>query len=426
MYTCTTCAYASSTKLGKCPSCGEFATFEWDEKWTYAKKSKDSGQVLTTTTHDIQSTVYPLSSTELRRVFGEWIQSGGVYLLGGEPGIGKSTLVLQIIADLQENSSDIITGYCSAEEHPQHVADRRARIVPDSELRTNIYRATDVADIVATMQENDHQLMIIDSIQTIHSSQSDAPAGSPNQVRIVSEQLVAAAKQTNTALIIVGHVTKGGEIAGPKYLEHIVDVVLYLEGDSDGQLRFLRVKKNRFGPTHDTGIFDMTLFGLQPVYDMQTRMLERFHSGVPWSALTIGLDNGRPVLVSIEVLLNKTSGKYPLRRCIGVDKGRVDMIIAVLEKYCQCKLGFIDIYINVPGDMEFHDSGIDIAIAVAILSQYHSRPLDTSTVFVWELGLTGHISKARAYDKRISTLQDDTLTVIDHTTKHILALSKEI
>jgi DNA repair protein RadA/Sms len=276
--------------------------------------------------------------TEFHRVFGAGVQSGGVYLLGGEPGIGKSTIVLQIIADLQQSSPDIITGYCSAEEHPQHVADRRGRIIPDTELKTSIYRATDVADIVTTMQQIDHDLMIIDSIQTIHSSQSDAPAGSPNQVRIVSEQLVAAAKMTNTTLIIVGHVTKGGEIAGPKYLEHIVDVVLYLEGDSDGQLRFLRVKKNRFGPTHDTGIFDMTLFGLQPVYDMQTRMLERFHAGVPGSALTIGLDNGRPVLTSIEVLLNKTSGKYPQRRCIGVDKGRVDMIVAILEKYCQLKL----------------------------------------------------------------------------------------
>ncbi|USN56596.1 MAG: AAA family ATPase [Candidatus Peribacteria bacterium] len=141
--------------------------------------------------------------TEFHRVFGSGIHAGGVYLLGGEPGIGKSTIVLQLIADLQQATPTIVTGYCSAEEHPQHVADRRGRIVPETELTTHIYRATDVADIIATMQQTHHDLMIIDSIQTIHSSQSDAPAGSPNQVRIVSEQLVAAAKQTNTALIIV-------------------------------------------------------------------------------------------------------------------------------------------------------------------------------------------------------------------------------
>lgn len=214
---------------------------------------------------------YPLNHRELNRVFGQWVKQAWVYLLAGEPGIGKSTIMLQVVDQLKQSDMQANIAYFSAEEHPSHVNDRWKRVIPDQpEAPMKIFHTAKIEDIIATTHDKQIDVIIVDSIQTVHSWVIDSPAGSPNQVRQASELLTALAKKSQVTIFIIGHVTKGGEIAGPKYLEHIVDVVMYLEWDKDGQLRFLRTKKNRFWPTDDVGIFEMTLFWLQPVYNLHS------------------------------------------------------------------------------------------------------------------------------------------------------------
>ncbi len=269
----------------------------------------------------------------------------------------------------------------------------------------SVFHSTHIEDILTTAEDVGPDMIIIDSIQTIYSQHTDSAAGSPNQVKYCAEKLSEFGKQHNCTILIIGHVTKGGEIAGPKYLEHIVDVVLYLEWDRFGQLRFLRGQKNRFGHTDDSGIFEMTLFGLQPVYDLKDRILQAA-SNMPWSVLSIGLDNGRPVITQIEVLLNKTKYKFPQRNCIGVDPKRVDLVVAILERYLKINLWLFDIFVNVPGEFDFRDSGIDLAIAAGIYSQYTNQHLPKDSIFLGELALSGKVVKSKLHQKRSKELPE--------------------
>jgi len=404
MYKCKKCENTSAMKLWKCPSCGSFGSFVEERNSFDKTKSKHSiktGSVLKSGINE-KISFLKLENMELNRIFQRWIKQGGMYLLWGEPGIGKSTILLQIILDVLNNNPSNIW-YFSGEESEEQINDRLERIGEWKEKNISnlaIYHTMKLEDIISTVEENGHNFMIIDSIQTIYTENTDSVAGSPSQVKYCTEKLSEFSKSHKITCFVVGHVTKWWEIAWPKYLEHIVDCVLYLEGDRFGQYRFLRTKKNRFGRSDETGIFEMTLFGLQAVYDLKDKLIGSMWNTVSGSLLTVWIDNGRPVIINLEVLLNKTKWNYPKRVALGVDGNRLDIIIAIMEKYLNINLWFVDIFVNLPGEFVFKDSWLDLAIAVAIYSQYKDKIIDKNTIFLGEIWLWGQILKSKLHDKR--------------------------
>lgn len=427
-FTCTSCQYTSSTKLWKCPACGEFGTFLENKAFSKPeKKSKhiiQSGQILQSKSfYKAWASFFNIANTEFKRIFTSGIKSGWMYLLWGAPGIGKSTLIVQILQDILANNKMSIW-YFTWEEQEEQIWQRRERVKGEQNIAymPELFHTTHLEDIISTTQEHAFDFIVIDSIQTIYSSQSDSTAWSANQVKYCAEKLSEYCKQNWITIFIIGHITKWGEIAWPKYLEHIVDVVLYLEWDRFGQLRFLRSQKNRFGHTDDSGIFEMTLFGLQPVYDLKERILSSANTSIPGSVLTIWLDNGRPVLTNVEVLLNKTKFKFPSRSSIGVSSKRVDLVLAILERYLKIDLSFFDVFVNVPGEFSFQDSGLDLAIAAGILAQYRNKSRDQNMIFLAELWLWGQIVKSKLHDKRVREVPE-WFAIIDYQNyKNIIEL----
>lgn len=363
----------------------------------------------------------PLSDPELVRLFPKGLKQWGIYLLWGEPGIGKSTIALQIIHQMP----GVRIAYFSGEEQSDQIVDRQQRI-EDKESADmpeyDIFHANHLEDILLTAETGQYDLIVIDSIQTIYSENLDGTSGSPAQVKYCAEKIADLCKKKNITALIIGHVTKGGEIAGPKYLEHLVDAVLYLEGDRYGQYRVLRCIKNRFWSTDEVAIFEMTLFGLKPVFDLKQRIIGSANLTIPGSVLTVGIDNGRPVVVHLEVLLNKTQWKYPVRQAVGVDAKRVDLILAILERYLKANLGRFDVFVNIPGEFSFKDSWLDLAIAAAIYSQFKNKVVDKNLLFLGEIWLGGQILPTKLHDKRKKEMAD-TMTIIDHERiKHIAEL----
>lgn len=410
MFLCSSCWYGSPTKLGKCPSCGDFSSFiqQGSPATETIKKAKNkSGQVFYG--HQKPSQIRPIQEKEYSRIFGSGLHSGGVYLIAGEPWVGKSTFILQL---LQQTTNIDSIGYFSGEEHVNHIQKRVERVAASLTGKIDIHHTNILEEILE--QGEQYSIIIIDSIQTIQSQSLEGQSGSPTQVRYCTDQLVQLAKATNTIVLIIGHVTKGGEIAGPKYLEHIVDVVCYLEGDRLGEYRFLRTKKNRFGGTDETAIFQMESQGLIPVDHIP--LSDNHHNGMVYS---IGIDNGRPIVIQIEILISKTKGKYPQRIGIGINTNRLDMIIAIVEKYCGINLSFSDVYINIPGEIEFFDSGIDLALALGLYIQYKNNASPPQLIIMGELGLWGQISIPRHGNKRISEIPAGRGVVDWRETKHI-------
>ena len=401
MYICSNCGYKTITKLWKCPECGQFGTFTKEESTSISQ----TWQILTSTIWE--NKFFDLDNKEFKRVFTNWIKSNGVYLLGGHPGVGKSTLVLQLINSLKDNLN---IWYFSWEEESSAIISRFKRLF-NKQPDFKIYHSTNLEDILQTAKYEKLNCIIIDSIQTIYSNSISSPAWSVNQVKYCSEKISEFSKKNNIASIIIWHITKSWEIAWPKYLEHIVDVVAYLEWDKFWEYRFLRTQKNRFGPTNDVAIFQMTQKGLQPVYNLKENLLAQKEQ-IPGTIFTVWIDNGRPVLTMLEVLLNKTNYKFPKRTTIWVDPNRVELIIAILERYLNLNLSFYDLFINIPGEFKFMDSGLDLAIAAGILSAYKNIP--TNKVFLWEISLSGKITKSKFHDKRKK--EADTLPVVDFET----------
>lgn len=412
MYVCSVCEYGSPVKLGKCPSCASFWTFIRDER-TIGKgnKKKKTGTVLHASQEQTTPAYRPLSTKEYIRVFPTGIRQGGLYLLAGEPWIGKSTLVLQLIANIQ-HAEPLHIGYFSWEEMVSQVQERRTRVKAQTTLSLDVFHTTQLEDILTTIEEQQYDLVIIDSIQMVESSSSDSSAWTPAQVRTCSEKLSDVCKEHAITCRIIWHVTKGGEIAGPKYLEHLVDVVLYLEWDRRWQYRFLRCSKNRFWSTDEVGIFEMKEQWFVPVYNLHEHTLAQAASSSPGTVLSIGLDNARPVLITIEVLLNKSKFKFPLRNAQGIDSSRLNLIIAVVEKYLHLSIGYFDVYVNIPGELSFRDNGLDLAIAAALYSQFKGIPIDHGHIFIGEVGLSGKILTTRFHDKRIKEFP--WFTAIDH------------
>lgn len=413
MYRCNNCDYATATKLGKCPDCNAFGSFELVPGSEKTTKKSQHATVLKKTTTSVDSPssaqiayFYPCKDVAYHRVFSWWIKQWGVYLLGGEPWIGKSTLVLQILHQLPNNFT---ISYFSGEEQENEIV-RRSQRVGVENIDISIYHTTSLEDIILTAREEKPQAMVIDSIQTISSHLHEGIAWSPAQIKVCADELISFARKNNITLICLGHVTKWWEIAWPKYLEHIVDVVCYMDGDRFGNYRTLRLTKNRFWNTDDAIVFAMTPMGLQIVgndFRLQTDM--QSHVG---RALTVWLENGRPILVHVESLLTKNYNNHPQRNSLGIDPKRLQLIIAILEKYCKCRLYQYDIFVNIPWEFLFYDSGVDLAIAATIYSQYKNIPLDASLVYIGEIWLSGQIVKPKLYEKRIGII-DGGLQVVD-------------
>ncbi len=428
MYKCLNCWYTNISHLWKCPECNSFSSMKKDETKIKSKKvhSKTAlfwGNALEWE-HKNKSQFFKLSKNEFNRTFQWWIKDWWVYLLWWQPWIGKSTIILQIIQELLDNNT-INIWYFTWEEAADQIFSRLNRITNSAEKKEelNIYSTSNLEDIIQTVAEKNHDLFVIDSIQTVYSPNIDWIAGSPSQVKFCAEKISEFAKKKWKTCFIIWHVTKWWEIAGPKYLEHIVDMVSYLEWDRFGQYRFLRSMKNRFWSTDDVWIFEMWLSWLTPVYDITDRIINTANTQIPWSVFTIWIDNWRPVIVNLEVLLNKTNYKYPQRVAIWIDNNRLNLITAILERYLKVNLWYFDIYVNLPGEFKFFDSWLDLALIVAIFSQYKNKFIENKNIYVGEIGLGWQVLPSKLHEKRKKETPKSFNFIDNHVLKNITELS---
>ncbi|MBU1028766.1 DNA repair protein RadA [Patescibacteria group bacterium] len=338
----------------------------------------------------------PIGIEEIDRAFGGGIVPGSVTLIGGEPGIGKSTICLQIATRLSVKDKVL---YASGEESGTQVKSRAERLGSTAD---NLFflGETEVETIIATLQQEKPVLAVIDSVQMLRSADIPAEAGAVSTIRGATAKLVEYAKSSGTPLLLVGHVTKDGNVAGPKTLEHLVDAVLSFEGERTGQLRLLRVLKNRFGSTDETGIFEMTGEGLKEIKNPSAYMLDERGNGTSGDIVSCILEGTRPVLVDIQALVTKTAFGYPTRRASGLDQSRLEMLIAVLAARGGLDLGQQDVYVNIIGGLKLKDPSIDLAIILALASAYRNLPLKEAVVW-GEVGLGGEVRPVAATDRRL-------------------------
>lgn len=400
LFTCSHCDAQYQKWTGRCLECGKWGTVQESQEIKGKQREKNTSEHLAIQTESLKNintvSVQRLQTNikELDTVLGGGIVPGSLILLGGEPGIGKSTLSLQIANAVQK------TLYISGEESVSQIklrADRLAISAPQLQLANK----TDVDAIVATIVKEKPALAIVDSIQTIASDEASGGPGSPTQIRQCTTLLLEAAKASNTAVLLIGHVTKDGAVAGPKTLEHLVDVVLSFEGDRHHTVRLLRSVKNRFGPTDEVGIFEMVETGLQEVANPSALLLEERGENMPGSVVTCLMEGTRPILVEVQALVNKTSFGYPQRKASGFDLNRLHVLAAVLERRAGLPLGQYDIHINVVGGIKADEPGADLAVCLAIAGAFKDKALGNDLVVFGEVGLGGEVRSVRFLDKRL-------------------------
>jgi DNA repair protein RadA/Sms len=400
-YVCSNCGAASSTWSGKCYSCGEWNTLEETLTAGAVVAAQAKGRKLKsqTITASLAKDMPRLKTgmEEVDNVLGGGVVAGSVNLIAGQPGIGKSTLLLQLAHTLAKNYKVL---YVSGEESAHQIGLRAERLGASTN-KLQLATSTVADDIASTIASGDYELVIVDSIQTISCSAVASAAGSVSQITNSTHMLTAAAKSTNTALIIVGHVTKEGSIAGPKVLEHVVDVVLQLEGDRYGGFKLLRAVKNRYGSTNEAGIFEMVDKGLMPVDNPSAALLaERQVSD--GSVVLATMEGTRPLLVEVQALVNRTSYGYPKRAASGIDINRVNLLIAMLERRTKLNLAEQDIYINIVGGIKLTEPAADLAICMAIASASKGMQLKANAVVFGEVGLSGEIRHVPYIEKRLA------------------------
>ncbi|WP_304708129.1 DNA repair protein RadA [uncultured Rikenella sp.] len=409
-YFCTACGNESPKWVGKCPACGQWNTYT--EEIVAAKStplttnnffslSAGSGERnRPIPVRQVQRAAFEridLLNQEVNRVLGGGLVPGSLVLLGGEPGIGKSTLALQIAVRMA--NSPIL--YVSGEESPEQIKMRADRIGVLNE-ECMILSETSLENIITQLTENTPELVVIDSIQTLYSERIESSPGSVSQVRECAAMLLKYAKETKVPVLIIGHITKEGAIAGPKILEHIVDVVFQFEGDSNNAYRILRSIKNRFGATNEIGVFEMRNEGLREV-DNPSEILVS-HYDEPLSGIAIGatIEGVRPFLIETQALVSSSAYGTPQRSATGVDYKRLNMLLAVLEKRVGFKLGTKDVFLNLAGGFRVADTGLDLAIIAAIISSGLDIALDTDICFAGEVGLSGEVRPASRTEQRVT------------------------
>jgi len=401
-YVCQSCGYVSPGWIGKCPECNSWSSFVEEapvEEITaaIAKRSPKAKPISLKDVKGLETERTPTGMPELDQVLGGGLVKGSVLLVGGEPGIGKSTIMLQCAGILSRDRLKVL--YVSGEESAAQLRLRADRLgVADNEI--DILSTNSLEDVLQACEEERPDYIILDSIQTVASDDLNSAAGTVGQVKHVTYRLVELAKSRGITVMIVGQVTKDGYIAGPKVLEHLVDTVLYFEGDYSRGVRILRSVKNRFGPTNEVGIFEMTDKGLVElnsysfVEDKQDTSAGRVFVPV--------MEGTRAFLVEVQALVAPTFYQYPKRNCMGFDLNRLNMLLAVLEKKGGLNLAGSDIYINVAGGMKITETSADLAICAAIVSSFRDRPIDPQTTFIGEVGLTGVIRPVSNMGSRLS------------------------
>ena len=406
-FVCQSCGYTTAKWLGRCPECGA-----WDSLVEEAEvTTKSSKSYLPTTSEKIkprtiasvaQLKVERLATGihEFDRVLGGGVVPGSLVLLGGTPGIGKSTILLD--AGLRFGQRGIKVLYVSGEESEEQTAMRAVRLGGASANENLlIMTATDLDAILAQANAIQPQLLIIDSIQTMYNAELPTAAGSVGQVRECTAKLLQFAKTTNIAVMVIGHVTKDGNIAGPRLLEHMVDVVLQFEGDRSYAFRVLRALKNRFGSTEESGIFSMEAGGLAEVANPAGLFLEDRDGEAAGSLIGACMEGNRPIMVEFQALVAKTPYGMPRRTAVGFDYNRVNMLLAILERRLGLDFGMYDAYVNVVGGMRITEPAADLAVAAALVSSYRNRPVPKGVLCFGEVGLTGEVRRVSAPERRI-------------------------
>ena len=407
-FVCQECGYVTTSWMGRCPECGNWNTLVEELEVTAKVGAKsylptNNEKVKPRTIASVAQTKVERLATGIRefdRVLGGGVVPGSLVLLGGTPGIGKSTILLD--AGLRFAQRNIKVLYVSGEESEEQTAMRAVRLGgAHASDRLLIMTATDLDAILTQANNIKPQLLIIDSIQTMYNPELQTAAGSVGQVRECTAKLLQFAKTSGIAVMVIGHVTKDGTIAGPRLLEHMVDVVLQFEGDRSYSFRVLRALKNRFGSTNESGIFSMEAGGLQEVANPAGLFLESRESAVSGSVIGACMEGNRPIMVEFQALVAKTPYGMPRRTAVGFDYNRVNMLLAILERRFGLDFGIYDAYVNVVGGMKVTEPAADLAVAAALVSSHRNRPVPQGVLVFGEVGLTGEVRRVSAPERRI-------------------------
>ncbi len=426
VYFCQSCGMESSKWMGQCPSCGEWNTFA--EKAVTVKKgsasvSRREIHAKATRLNDIKAAGEERFSTgiaELDRVLGGGIVPGSMILVGGDPGIGKSTLLLQVCKTLSERHKSIL--YVSGEESLQQIKLRAERIGEFSDT-LSLLCETNLEIVDEIVRRDLPQILVIDSIQTMYSEHVTSAPGSVSQVRESTGSLLQMAKVLGIAVFIIGHVTKEGVVAGPRVLEHMVDTVLYFEGDRHAAYRILRGVKNRFGSTNEIGVFEMRSGGLIEVENPSEFMLGGKPKGASGSVVACSMEGSRPILLEVQALVCRSNFGMPRRTAAGTDFNRVNLLMAVLEKRVGLQMGNCDAYVNIAGGIRMNEPAIDLGIVLALVSSYKNRPIDEKTICFGEVGLSGEVRAVNMAEQRVAEAKKlgFTVCVLPEATKSALS-----
>lgn len=407
VFICQECGYETPKWMGKCPECGNWNTLV-EEFIDKSRTETNLGGVITVkpvTINDIEvvdEERYDTSIEEFNRVLGGGVVKGSLVLVGGDPGIGKSTLLLQVSQSIAEGGKKVF--YISGEESAKQIKLRAQRLGVTSK-NLFVMSETNLSIIEKLVYEFKPDVVVADSIQTIYKPELQSAPGSVSQVREATSTLMRISKTLNVATFIVGHVTKEGSIAGPRVLEHMVDTVLYFEGERHHTYRILRAVKNRFGSTNEIGVFEMKGKGLEEVKNPSEMLLSGRPENVPGSAIVCSMEGTRPMLVEIQALTSATSFGMPRRMATGIDYNRVVLLMAVLEKRVGMQLQTFDAYVNVAGGLRLDEPACDLGIACSIASSFRNLYIDPKTIVVGEIGLTGEIRGVSLIEKRIMEAQ---------------------
>jgi DNA repair protein RadA/Sms len=410
MFVCQQCGSEQPKWTGRCPDCGEWNTFV---ETVTSTATPTSALTASTRAEGMGNRPTPITQVrnedfgrirvpgeEFNRVLGGGIVQGSLVLIGGEPGIGKSTVLLQLASELALWGERPVL-YVSGEESPQQIKLRASRLDLNPE-RLLLLSETDLEAVLAQIDGTQPGLVIIDSIQTMFMPDLTSAAGSVSQVRECTARLMRLAKMRNIPMFLVGHVTKEGAIAGPRVLEHMVDVVLYLEGDRFHQYRLLRGVKNRFGSTNEVGVFEMGNEGMIEITNPSAAFLAERSNGAPGASIAVTLEGTRPILVEVQALTSTTNYGMPRRTANGIDLNRLLMLAAVLSKRVGMGLSNEDIYVNIVGGLKINEPAVDLAVAVAVASSYRDVPVSPELVTIGEVGLSGELRTVGQLDRRLS------------------------